>query len=112
MNYSLILIMISMILGLHAGNASSKGCEDNIVFEGGGAGQVVFNAAVHTSRGYTCSYCHEGRGFSFALFDMKKGSDTITMRKMALGSSCGYCHDGKKAFSTTDNLGCSKCHRK
>ena len=112
MNYSLILIMISMILSLPAGNVSSMGCSDNIVFDGKGAGQVVFNATVHTSKGIPCSDCHEARGLSFALFEMKKGSDTITMRKLRLGSSCGYCHDGKKAFSVTDYLDCSKCHHK
>lgn len=105
-------MITGMVLCSLAGYASATGCEDNIVFDGKGAGQVVFNVTVHTSKGYTCYYCHEKHGFSSALFEMKKGSDTITMRKMELGSSCGYCHDGKKAFSATDNLSCSKCHRK
>jgi c(7)-type cytochrome triheme protein len=104
--------MISMILSLQAGNAASMGCVDNIVFDGKGAGKVVFDAAAHTSKGIRCSDCHEGRGFSFALFEMKKGADTFSMRKMQMGSSCGYCHDGKKAFSVTKHLDCSKCHHK
>jgi len=110
MNY--FQIIIGMILCSFAGTASAGGCEDNIVFDGKGAGQVVFRSTTHTSKGITCSDCHEGRGFSFALFEMKKGSDVISMRKMEVGSSCGYCHDGKKAFSATDNLSCSKCHHK
>jgi len=109
MNY---LIVIGLILGSLAGNTYAMGCANNIVFDGKGAGQVIFNGTVHTSKGYACSYCHEGGGFSFALFDMKKGANTITMRKMQFGSSCGYCHDGKKAFSATDNLRCSNCHHK
>lgn len=112
MNYAQILIMISMILGLFAGNASALGCDDNVVYEGKGAGQVVFNVAAHTSKGITCSDCHEGQGFSFALFEKKIGSDAISMRKMELGSSCGHCHNGKKAFSVTNQLNCAKCHNK
>ena len=110
MNYFLMIMV--MILCSPAGNTSAMECQNNIVFDGKGSGQVVFNVTAHTSKGITCSDCHEGRSFSFALFEMKKGSDTITMRKMQLGSSCGYCHDGKKAFSVTNNLDCSKCHRK
>lgn len=116
MNYSLILILISMILSLSAGNAFSRGCEDNIVFDGKGAGQVTFNVSAHTSKGISCADCHEGSGFSFALFDMKIGADTISMRKMQLGSSCGHCHNGQKggknAFSVTNSLNCAKCHHK
>jgi len=110
MNYCIMIT--GLFLCSLAGNASAAGCEENIVFDGKDAGQVVFSVSVHTTKGYTCSYCHEGHGLSFALFNMKKGSDTITMRKMELGSSCGYCHDGKEAFSATDILSCSKCHRK
>ncbi len=106
------LIIIGMILSSLAGNTSAMGCENNIVFDGKDAGQVVFNVTAHISKGITCSDCHEGRGFSFALYEMKKSIYTITMRKMQLGASCGYCHDGNKAFSVTDNLGCSKCHHK
>jgi len=28
--------------------------------------------------GLACADCHEGRGFSSALFDMKKGADSVT----------------------------------
>ena len=105
-------MIIGMILSSLSGNASAMGCVDNIAYDGKGAGQVVFNVKAHTSKGITCSDCHERHGFSFALFDMKKGANAITMRKMQFGSSCGYCHDGKKSFSATDNLACSKCHHK
>ncbi|MHB8844952.1 MAG: c(7)-type cytochrome triheme domain-containing protein [Nitrospirota bacterium] len=115
MNYSLILLLTG-ILSLLAGNASSRGCEDNIVFDGKGAGQVVFSVSAHTAKGISCADCHEGSGFSFALFDMKIGADAISMRKMQLGSSCGHCHNGKNsgknAFSVTNTLNCSKCHHK
>lgn len=106
------LIIIGLILHFFAGNASAKGCENNVVFDGGGAGQVVFNVTAHTSKGITCADCHEGHLFSFSLFEMKTGADNISMRNMELGSYCGHCHDGKRAFSVADNLACSKCHRK
>lgn len=116
MNYSLILVMMGVLLGILTGNASSKGCDDGIVFDGKGAGQVVFNSTTHASKGITCADCHEGGVFSFALFEMKAGANTISMRKMELGSSCGHCHNGRKggknAFSVTNSLNCSKCHHK
>ena len=110
MNY--YLMIIGIILYSLSGNTSATECVNNIEYDGKGAGQVVFNVTAHTSKGISCSDCHEGHGLSFALFDMKKGTNTITMRKMQMGSSCGHCHDGKKAFSATDNLRCANCHHK
>jgi len=106
------LIIIYMLLCSFAGNAHAGGCGVTIKYDGKGAGQVVFNGKVHTSKGLVCPDCHEGRDFLPALFEMKKGADLISMRKMQLGRSCGYCHDGKQAFSATDSFDCSKCHRK
>jgi len=109
MNYFIITILLVCSL---AGNAYARRCVDNVVFDGKGAGEVVFDAVVHASKGLSCADCHEGRGLSFALFEMKKGADRVTMRKMELGASCGYCHDGRKAFSVTAGIDCSKCHHK
>ena len=106
-----VRMIVFVILCSFAGYSSADECSD-IVFEGQGAGQVVFNLQAHTAKGLTCASCHEGKGFSFALFEMKRGGDNITMRVMERGSSCGYCHDGKKAFSVTASLDCDKCHHK
>lgn len=110
MNY--LMISISMLLCSLAVNAHAEGCGGTVIYEGKRAGQVVFDRTLHVSKGLTCSDCHEGKAFSFALFEMKKGANMLSMRNMELGRSCGYCHDGKKAFSTTNSLHCSKCHLK
>jgi c(7)-type cytochrome triheme protein len=41
------------------------------------------------------------------LFDMRAGSDTLTMSAMQKGEACGACHDGDVAFSL---LNCTTCH--
>ena len=110
MNY--LLLIICMLLCSLAGNARAESCGANIIYEGRGAGQVIFDGALHTSKGLTCSTCHEVHGFSSALFEMKKGANVMSMRKMQLGASCGHCHDGTQAFSTSDYLSCANCHHK
>jgi c(7)-type cytochrome triheme protein len=55
---------------------------------------------VHRVR-YQCSACHP------QLFDMRAGSDTLTMSAMQKGEACGACHDGDVAFSL---LNCTTCH--
>jgi c(7)-type cytochrome triheme protein len=110
MNY--LLLIICMFVGALDGTVHAEGCGVNIIYEGKGAGPVVFDGTLHTSKGLTCSDCHERHGFSTALFEMKTGANVISMRKMQLGSSCGRCHDGKKAFSATDYLSCANCHHK
>ncbi len=78
-----------------------------IIYEGKGAGQVVFDGTVH-ARKTTCPDCHESLGLTPALFDMKRGASWITMKKMERGRSCGYCHE----ILPNDSLSCSLCHRK
>jgi len=107
-----LLLLTCIILCSFAGNARAMECGVNIRYEGKGAGQVVFDATLHTSKGITCADCHEQHGFSPALFEMKTGANVISMRKMQLGSSCGRCHDGKQAFSSTNFLNCANCHHK
>jgi c(7)-type cytochrome triheme protein len=95
-----------------AGSALADGCVSIITYEGKGAGEVVFNRAAHMSKGLTCADCHEGYGFSYPLFEMKRGANSVSMKKMEMGRACGYCHDGKKTFSVTNEIQCSKCHHK
>lgn len=91
-----------------AGNGHASTCGDAVVYEGKGAGQVLFDGKLHAAKGLTCADCHEGEMFSPALFSMQKGSNDITMRKMELGRSCGHCHE----VSMKDTLSCDKCHKK
>ena len=109
---SIVRLCLMFLLVAITGTAAADACDENILFEGKGAGQVIFDMNVHLAKGLTCADCHEARGYSLALFEMKRGADAITMRKMELGSSCGACHDGTKAFSVSNNLSCSLCHHK
>jgi c(7)-type cytochrome triheme protein len=93
-------------------SSASPECDETVLFEGKGAGKVTFDAAVHTSLGFSCADCHEARGLSPAIFAMKRGEDAVTMRRMELGYSCGNCHNGEKAFSASDPFSCDRCHHK
>ncbi len=106
------LNVMIVLLCSGAGIALAARCVSTITYEGKGAGEVVFNSATHMSKGVTCADCHEGHGFSYPLFEMKKGATSVSMRKMAMGRACGYCHDGKQTFSVTNEIQCSKCHHK
>lgn len=61
---------------------------------------VNFTHKQHARR-FSCSECHP------ALFEMKRGTNGITMEKIYAGKLCGQCHDGKKAFASSE---CTKCH--
>jgi len=91
-----------------AGSALAVPTGAQIRYEGKGAGEVVFDGTVHAAQGLLCSDCHEARFTTTALFEMKKSTSAITMRKIELGLFCGNCHD----VSATDYLSCSKCHHK
>ncbi len=71
-------------------------------------GKVTFNGKAHAAKGLNCTDCHTKP----KLFEMKKGSDKITMAAMNEGKFCGSCHDGKKAFSVKASADCVKCHKK
>ena len=92
---------------MQTGVLAKAGC-DRIIFEGGGAGKVVFDETVHEAKGLTCSECHEGKGLSFALFEMQRGTDVMSMRRMERGGYCGKCHN----ISMSNTLTCSVCHQK
>jgi len=107
-------ILMTLILALCslAGRSYADGCGVKVTYPGQGAGKVIFDGAVHLSKGIPCDRCHEGQGFNFALFEKKRGSTIMSMKKMENGRSCGYCHDGKKSFSVADMTACSRCHQK
>lgn len=62
--------------------------------------QARFPHWVHRIR-YTCAACHP------SPFEMRVGSDTLSMSTMQRGEACGACHDGEAAFSL---LSCTRCH--
>jgi len=107
MNY--LLIVACMLLCSLTGNVYANSCPAMITYEGGGAGKVVFDGNLHSSKdNITCAKCHDGDGFMPALFEMKKGATVVNMRKIELGRTCGRCH----IVAENDYLHCSICHHK
>ncbi len=103
-----VAVILALVFAVFAGQGHASPCAGVVIYDGQGAGQVIFDGKLHAAKGLTCENCHEGEMFSPALFSMSKGSNDITMRKMELGRSCGYCHK----VSMKDTLSCEKCHRK
>lgn len=60
---------------------------------------VLFPHKAHTAW-LACSNCHT------EIFQMKRGGNPITMKKINNGEYCGVCH-GKVAFPIAD---CNRCH--
>lgn len=79
-----------------------------LTYQGKGAGEVIFDGAVHAAKGLACSVCHESQGLLPAMFEMKKNGNFISMRKIVMGLSCGNCHK----VTMNDTSTCSTCHHK
>lgn len=62
---------------------------------------VVFPHWTHRIR-ITCKVCHQDLGFK-----LMKGSNDITMAKIAEGKFCGACHNGEVAWPA---FYCDRCH--
>ena len=62
---------------------------------------VIFPHWFHRIR-YRCKVCHHELGF-----EMRAGSNDITMDDIVQGRFCGMCHNGEIAWSV-DN--CDLCH--
>ncbi len=101
-----VIALAATVMFVLAASAFAVGPGKTVEFAGGGAGKVVFDGKVHADKGLKCAECHP------ALFKMKKGGDTITMKDMDAGKNCGACHNGTKAFSVKDAANCGKCHKK
>ncbi len=64
---------------------------------------AVFPHWVHRIR-FKCYVCHD------AIFQMKAGSNHVTMDDIRAGKFCGTCHNGKVAFDVGFET-CARCHR-
>ncbi len=102
----LVLALIVVVTFALAMTAFAVPAGKTVEFEGKGAGKVVFDGKTHAEKGLKCADCHP------AVFKMKKGADTITMKDINEGKFCGTCHNGTKAFSAKDAANCGKCHKK
>jgi c(7)-type cytochrome triheme protein len=91
---------------LFAASAMAVPPGKTVDYAGGAAGKVVFDGKAHADKGLKCSDCHT------KLFQMKKGSVSMTMADLNGGKFCGSCHNGTAAFATSDAASCAKCHKK
>ncbi|OGW56659.1 MAG: hypothetical protein A2Z09_02365 [Nitrospirae bacterium RBG_16_43_8] len=105
----LTIILAIAVAVVFAGSAIAVGPGKTLEFPGGEKGKVVFDGKIHADKGNKCAACHP------AIFPMKgpgkEGTVKITAPHKA-GEQCGTCHDGTKAFSSTDEANCAKCHKK
>jgi len=82
--------------------------EGDIVFQRKGAGDkdtplAQFPHWAHRIR-FKCYVCHD------AIFQMKAGTNPVSMDAIFEGKFCGACHDGKTAFAVGFET-CQRCHR-
>lgn len=94
-----VIALAAAVMFVLVASAFAVGPGKTVEFEKGG--KVIFSGDAH--KGAKCAECHP------ALFKMKKGADTMTMKDMEAGKFCGNCHNGTKAFAVKD---CAKCHKK
>lgn len=66
-----------------------------------GVRPVVFSHWFHRIR-FRCKVCHSELGF-----EMRAGSNDVTMKEIIDGKFCGMCHNGQIAWSTEN---CDLCH--
>ena len=95
-----VLVMIAFV-----GNALAVPSGKTVEYAGGPGGKVIFEGKAHADKGLKCSDCHP------KIFPMKKG-EGLKMADMDAGKSCGTCHNGEKAFKTSNQADCGKCHKK
>ena len=62
----------------------------------------VFPHWVHRIN-FKCYVCHD------AIFQMKAGTNPVTMENMQQGKFCGACHNGNVAFPVGFDT-CDRCH--
>ncbi len=96
------------VIGLEVGHVKGKPAPYKIpvyntsISLGKGEMQMRFNHEEHSSP-LNCRDCHS------KLFQIKKGSNRITLADHNRQKSCFGCHDGKETFSW---YSCNSCHKK
>ncbi len=103
----LTVIILTVMVGVAlVGSAFAVGPGKTIEYGvGEPEGKVIFDGKTHADKGLKCTDCHT------KIFPMKKSAE-LKMADMNAGKSCGTCHNGQKAFSTSDQANCAKCHKK
>ncbi|MBI3371972.1 MAG: cytochrome c3 family protein [Betaproteobacteria bacterium] len=102
---SIVTWLASVAFAVFFGSASAVPPGPPIEYAGGPMGKVVFDGKIHAGAGLKCPACHT------KIFQMKK-EVKMTMADLNAGKYCGTCHNGDKAFKTSDDANCAKCHKK
>ena len=100
---AVLALFLAAVLSFGTAMATPPG--KTVEYAGGDKGKVVFNGKTHADKGLKCPDCHP------KTWPMKKGA-AMKMADLNTGKFCGTCHDGKKAFKTSDEANCAKCHKK
>jgi len=99
------LILVVFLSGTLVANVFAVAPGKTVEYTAGGPGKVVFDGKVHADKGAKCTDCHT------KIWPMKKGGP-MKMADMNAKKACGTCHNGEKAFSTSKQDDCAKCHKK
>ena len=91
---------------LAAGTALAVVPEKSVDYDGGLLGMVTFSGRTHSDAGLRCDDCHT------RIFQRLNGAGHMTSRDHIKGLLCGVCHNGKRAFSTSEEGACDKCHQR
>ena len=100
-------VFVSFVLLFAASESSAVPEGLTLTWPGNGAGKVIFDGTIHAKKGLQCDACHVA-----GLFQTKYGGDKMTMADLNRGKFCGACHNGKRAFSTSDQKQCHRCHER
>jgi c(7)-type cytochrome triheme protein len=102
----IVSICIICFATLGVAFAQKKVGGGDIKYESKTAGTVLFSHETHVNTHKTkCTDCHS------KVFKMKKEAK-ITKADHSETKYCTVCHDGKKAFGSTVEADCAKCHKK
>ena len=102
---SLQFFLILFIMLAFAGSGFAVPSGKTVEFPGGSAGKVIFDGKIHGDKGLKCTDCHP------KIFPMKKGTK-LTMAEINEGKYCGVCYNGQRAFKSSGQANCEKCHKK
>jgi len=98
---TVVLLVLSLLFIVDAANAEYADVVLNKNSDKEGVRPVIFPHWFHRIR-FQCRVCHQELGF-----EMRVGSNKVTMEGIIDGKFCGACHDGETAWSA-DN--CDLCH--
>lgn len=101
----IVILMSLLAMVLLVGQAMAVKSGETVNWDSS-KGKVTFDGKIHADKGLKCTDCHT------KIFKMKKGSTAMKMADLDAGKFCGECHNGTKAFKTSDNANCAKCHKK